>query len=30
MERIDGSVALPEGTANDHQTTGALSLYRLP
>ena len=27
---IDGRVALPEGNANDHATTGVLNLYRLP
>jgi hypothetical protein len=27
---IDGIVALPEGNANDHQTTGVLNIYRLP
>ncbi len=27
---IGGIVALPEGNANDHQTTGRLNLYRLP
>ena len=26
----DGRVALPEGNANDHATTGVLDLYRLP
>ena len=26
----DGRVALPEGNANDHETTGVLDLYRLP
>ena len=27
---IDGIIALPEGNANDHQTTGTLNIYRLP
>ena len=27
---IDGMVALPEGNANDHGTTGTLNVYRLP
>ncbi len=27
---IDGIVALPEGSANDHRTTGTLNIYRLP
>jgi hypothetical protein len=27
---IDGIVALPEGSANDHSTSGILNLYRLP
>ena len=27
---IDGIVALPEGNANDHRTTGTLDIYRLP
>lgn len=27
---IDGIVALPEGNANDHATSGVLNLYRLP
>ena len=27
---IDGRVALPQGSANDHQTTGVLNIYRLP
>jgi PQQ-like domain len=27
---IDGMVALPEGNANDHQTTGILNIYRPP
>jgi outer membrane protein assembly factor BamB len=26
----DGRVALPEGDANDHETTGILDIYRLP
>lgn len=27
---VAGRVALPEGNANDHQTTGVLDIYRLP
>jgi len=27
---IDGILALPEGNANDHQTTGTLNIYRPP
>ena len=27
---VAGRVALPEGNANDHQTTGILNIYRLP
>jgi hypothetical protein len=27
---IDGIVALPEGSSNDHRTTGTLNIYRLP
>jgi PQQ-like domain len=27
---IDGEVALPEGSANDHRTDGILNIYRLP
>ena len=26
----DGRVAMPEGNANDHATTGVLDIYRLP
>ena len=26
----DGRIALPEGNANDHATTGVLDIYRLP
>ena len=26
---VDGRVALPEGNANDHATTGVLDLWRL-
>ena len=26
----DGRIALPEGDANDHRTTGVLNVYRLP
>jgi hypothetical protein len=27
---VDGKIALPEGNANDHRTTGVLNIYRLP
>jgi outer membrane protein assembly factor BamB len=27
---VAGRIALPEGNANDHQTTGILNIYRLP
>ena len=27
---VDGRVALPEGNANDHATTGVLDVWRLP
>jgi putative pyrroloquinoline-quinone binding quinoprotein len=27
---IDGRIALPEGSANDHRTDGILNIYRLP
>jgi hypothetical protein len=27
---IDGRIALPEGSANDHKTDGVLNIYRLP
>ena len=27
---VDGMIALPEGNANDHATTGTLNIYRLP
>jgi outer membrane protein assembly factor BamB len=27
---VDGRVALPEGNANDHRTSGVLNVYRLP
>jgi outer membrane protein assembly factor BamB len=27
---VDGRVALPEGNANDHQTSGVLDIWRLP
>jgi len=27
---IDGRIALPEGNANDHQTSGVLDIWRLP
>jgi hypothetical protein len=27
---VDGKVALPEGSANSHTTTGILNIYRLP
>jgi outer membrane protein assembly factor BamB len=27
---IDGRIALPEGSANDHQTSGVLDIWRLP
>jgi hypothetical protein len=27
---VDGMIALPEGNANDHATTGTLDIYRLP
>jgi hypothetical protein len=26
----DGRIALPEGDANEHRTTGVLDIYRLP
>jgi hypothetical protein len=26
----DGRVALPEGSANDHRTSGVLDIFRLP
>jgi hypothetical protein len=26
----DGRVAVPEGNANDHRTTGVLDIFRLP
>jgi hypothetical protein len=25
---VDGRIALPEGSANDHQTSGALNIWR--
>jgi hypothetical protein len=27
---VDGRVAMPEGSANDHATSGVLDIYRLP
>jgi hypothetical protein len=27
---VDGRVALPVGNANDHRTSGALEIWRLP
>ena len=27
---VDGRIALPEGNANDHKTSGVLDIYRLP
>ncbi|HEU4641965.1 MAG TPA: PQQ-binding-like beta-propeller repeat protein [Gemmatimonadaceae bacterium] len=27
---VDGRIALPEGSANDHRTTGVLDIWRLP
>jgi hypothetical protein len=27
---VDGRVALPEGDANRHETTGVLDIWRLP
>jgi hypothetical protein len=27
---VDGRVALPEGSANDHRTSGVLDIWRLP
>jgi outer membrane protein assembly factor BamB len=27
---IDGKIALPQGSANDHETTGVLNIYRRP
>jgi hypothetical protein len=27
---VDGRVALPEGNANDHRTSGVLDIWRLP
>jgi hypothetical protein len=27
---VDGRVAMPEGNANDHATSGVLDIYRLP
>jgi hypothetical protein len=27
---VDGRIALPEGNANQHRTTGVLDIWRLP
>ena len=27
---VDGKIAVPEGNANDHATTGTLNIFRLP
>jgi hypothetical protein len=27
---VDGRIALPEGSANSHRTTGVLNIWRLP
>jgi hypothetical protein len=27
---VDGRIALPEGSANQHRTTGVLDIWRLP